>query len=305
MKKFCCICGAKTSSRFSSSRSYEQSFKGCFAVDKISGYLCNSCRCAVLAFKKDSDKATSQQYSDKVDSHGEPFINITNLQKASFSARVRPDSVNTDKKLNFHCELGLFSVLPDDVALRIISLLPVRDVFVCSRLSRRSSQICSHPILWKKLSYRDYAEVLDGFSISASDSDCSPGLWKDIYKVAFKCEQNCKVLMNENQTLAQQIEKQNSQLTVISPDQACNSSSTITGFEEAVFRMIVKKKQMKANDGYIYASNKHGRPLSLLIVRKPEVSSNEASKSTIKARSQCQEHFTQVILFYLFIPCPE
>lgn len=53
-----------------------------------------------------------------------------------------------------------------------------------------------------------------------------------------------------------------------------------------VFLSILKKKTGQSQDGFVYAHQERGKPMKLLRVSQPQISSSSASASTLKKRSQ-------------------
>ena len=60
-------------------------------------------------------------------------------------------------------------------------------------------------------------------------------------------------------------------------------------FEERVFCCILSRKEKTSTDGFIRVKNSRGRPRTLVPVKVPEVSSKEASSTTVRERCRFQE----------------
>ena len=58
---------------------------------------------------------------------------------------------------------------------------------------------------------------------------------------------------------------------------------------EKAFTVIYKQKISSSKDGYVYAHQQHGKPTHLLNIPKAVASSSEASRSSLRKRSQIIE----------------
>ena len=129
--ELCCICRTKSSRRFTASSSFEsEALQKCFGLEESRyGKLCEGCRQAVCRFKRNPHLL----YSNLVDSKGQLYL--TNKHK----------QINVGKALanwNYQRQRPTLGSLPNEVLLKILSLLSVKDLINIQGISQRFFHFC-------------------------------------------------------------------------------------------------------------------------------------------------------------------
>lgn len=293
MKDVCCICKTRTSKRFTATKSFKELIQLCFKVER-EGHICDTCKGCIYSFRQ--SKSNPRDFSWRVDCRlGKQSLRKTTNRKANLRNQ-RPGSVSLqESQQNAYLQL-----LTCDVTLQILTYLTPQSLISFAKTSKSNFSLATCSWLWKKCFSRTFgvsvSKCYSSLTLSENDSKFN---WFHVYKLASQVVAKSSHLLSQskyqllslgetnddlfkrNQELLTSLETKDNILSSLLEGQG-----TVTPLEETIFRRVVRKKISSSTNGQIYAKNKHGRPITLSVVRTPEIPSNVASKSTVRSRSK-------------------
>ena len=282
----CIICQTRSSSKFTSSSSYEHQFESCFGQDAVGhqGKICASCRKNLSEHAKD----VSKTFFVKLD------CRKTNTIPKKLEIRKQKSEKLEELWSNARA-LSRFLSLPNEVWLLILKKLSARDLLAFGLSCQKPHKLSEEPILWKNL-YKDAKKTPVLFDFGEN--------WKAAYVLVKVCAQNnssltlqreLDKLQDENSQIDSENKKASATLTQLRSTldflSHNDANSHVTATEEIIFRNILHKKEVQSTNDLIEAKNPRGRSKFFQTVRMVEVPSNEAASHTLRERSRSNEKF--------------
>jgi len=298
MPRVCCICNTRSSRRFTLVINYEEFLYPCFGLNlaELNGdrnFLCEGCRKAIFLFRG-NQKVT---FNSRVNSQRGTFTNKRARRKSFMKfSRENPSCATTIQLVN----------LPNEVLLNILLYLQPLDINSLGLTCKHLNMFSTQEVLWKKMCHREFSQL--------SRENCFDLLankWRSTYRVLEKVYSSLinvvKYPVDANhQDLNDELEKKEYEVKQLECTLAGlldkSENEPTSSLQEKIFRAVLHKKQKQSQDGFVRAKNPHGRPVVLAPVRWPEVSSDLASKRTIRERSKKQEDLIEATSTTIYQP---